>query len=74
MSNQPDSQQWHNRRSLTTLWGRSAPGAISQADGGAEAPQLEAGVTAERDACPRVMEHALRGSVLGHRRPEASHH
>lgn len=61
-------------RKLTTGWGRSAPGAVAQADGGAEAPQLEARITAKRDARPGVMEHALCGSVHRHWRPEASHH
>lgn len=74
MQNQPDLQQSHNNCYLTTLWGRSAPRAIAQADGGAEAPQLEARITAKGDACPRVMEHTLGGSMLGHRRPAASHH
>lgn len=67
-------QQSRNRQNLTAVWGRSAPGAVAQAHGGAEAPQLEARITTKRDARPGVMEHALCGSVHRHWRPEASHH
>lgn len=72
--NQPDSRQSHNDCYLTTLRGRSAPRAVAQAHGGAEAPQLEAGITAKGDACPRVMEHSLGGPAHGHRRPAAPYH
>lgn len=59
---------------LTALWGRRTPGAITQADGGTKPPQLEATVTTESDACPRVMKQTLCGSMGGHWRPVASHH
>lgn len=57
----------------TTLRDRRAPCAIAQADGGAKAPQLKTRIAAESDACPRVMEQTLCGSMGGHRRPVASH-
>lgn len=59
---------------LTTLWGRSTPGAITQADSSTKPLQLKARITTILDAGTRVMKQTLCRTMCGHWRPAAPHH